>query len=70
MGVQDEQRTGSGRPLHLFGGIGVLLSLAGLAICAYLIGGRLLQLWWLSDRPLLLIGVFLVNRAATEISGL
>lgn len=49
----------SGRPLHLFGGIGVLLSLAGLAICAYLIGGRLLQLWWLGDRPLLLVGVLL-----------
>jgi glycosyltransferase involved in cell wall biosynthesis len=47
------------RPLHLFGGIGLLLMLAGLVMCAYLavvkIGGEAI-----GDRPLLLLGVLLI----------
>src|SRR3954454_17007861 len=47
------------RPLHLFGGVGVLASLAGIAILAYLtavkVGGA-----GIGDRPLLLLGVLLV----------
>ena len=49
----------SGRPLHLFGGIGVLLSMTGLVTCLYLVIGRIFGLWWLGDRPLLLIGILL-----------
>jgi glycosyltransferase involved in cell wall biosynthesis len=47
------------RPLHLFGGVGVVASLAGIAILAYLtvvkIGGA-----GIGGRPLLLLGVLLV----------
>ena len=47
------------RPLHLFGGVGVTASLAGVAILGYLtfvkIGGA-----GIGDRPLLLLGVLLV----------
>jgi dolichol-phosphate mannosyltransferase len=47
------------RPLHLFGGVGVLASIAGAAILAYLtvvkVGGA-----GIGDRPLLLLGVLLV----------
>jgi glycosyltransferase involved in cell wall biosynthesis len=47
------------RPLHLFGGVGLLLMLAGLVMCAYLavvkIGGEAI-----GDRPLLLLGVLLI----------
>ncbi len=47
------------RPLHIFGGIGVIASLAGAAILAYLtvdkIGGA-----GIGNRPLLLLGVLLV----------
>ena len=47
------------RPLHLFGGLGVLFSLVGLAIGVYLtviwIGGQAI-----GDRPLLFLGVLLI----------
>jgi dolichol-phosphate mannosyltransferase len=47
------------RPLHLFGGVGVMASLAGVAILGYLtvvkVGGA-----GIGDRPLLLLGVLLV----------
>ncbi|HEU0024576.1 MAG TPA: glycosyltransferase family 2 protein [Thermoleophilaceae bacterium] len=47
------------RPIHLFGGIGLLLMLAGFIMCAYLawikIGGEAI-----GDRPLLLLGVLLI----------
>ena len=47
------------RPLHLFGGVGVIASLAGVAILGYLtvdkIGGA-----GIGGRPLLLLGVLLV----------
>jgi glycosyltransferase involved in cell wall biosynthesis len=47
------------RPLHLFGGVGMLMTFAGFAICTYLTGV------WLSgsgigDRPLLTLGVLLM----------
>lgn len=47
------------RPLHLFGAVGLLFSATGLGICVYLA-----ILWlrgaYLSDRPLLLLGVLLL----------
>ena len=47
------------RPLHLFGGIGLVLILGGFVMCAYLavvkIGGEAI-----GDRPLLLLGVLLI----------
>ena len=47
------------RPLHLFGGVGVIASVAGVAILAYLtavkIGGA-----GIGNRPLLMLGVLLV----------
>jgi glycosyltransferase involved in cell wall biosynthesis len=47
------------RPLHLFGGVGVALMLAGVAISAYLgvlwLGGEAI-----GDRPLLLLGALLI----------
>jgi glycosyltransferase involved in cell wall biosynthesis len=47
------------RPLHLFGGVGTIMTLAGFAICIYLTG------LWLSgsgigERPLLTLGVLLI----------
>ncbi len=47
------------RPMHLLGGLGLLLFLAGLAIAIYL------TVWWfmggtLSDRPLLFLGILLL----------
>lgn len=47
------------RPLHLFGGVGMLMTFAGFAICTYLTGV------WLSgsgigQRPLLTLGVLLI----------
>ncbi len=48
-----------GRPMHLFGGIGMLLLAAGVIICAYLS-----VLWLIGEgiggRPLLLLGVLLI----------
>jgi glycosyltransferase involved in cell wall biosynthesis len=47
------------RPLHLFGGVGLLLETAGVAICAYLtvlkVSGEAI-----GGRPLLILGVLLV----------
>lgn len=48
------------RPLHLFGGIGLAIAGIGSAITLYLAVGWVLDLWWLSERPLLLIGVVLM----------
>jgi hypothetical protein len=47
------------RPLHLFGGVGMILGTAGLGICAYL---TLLKLsgQGIGHRPLLLLGALLV----------
>jgi glycosyltransferase involved in cell wall biosynthesis len=48
------------RPQHLFGGIGTLLFLAGVAISVYLTIDKLAFGHPLSDRPLLLLGVLLI----------
>ena len=48
------------RPLHLFGGLGLALTVVGLGINLYLAAGWVLRLWWLGDRPLLWFGVVLM----------
>lgn len=48
------------RPLHLFGSIGVLIFLAGMAINLYLAIERIFAQRFLSNRPLLFLGVLLV----------
>lgn len=48
------------RPQHLFGGIGTLLFLGGLAISVYLTTDKIAFGHALSDRPLLLLGVLLM----------
>lgn len=48
------------RPLHFFGIVGLLFSLAGLIIDSYLAFERLFFRKWLGDRPLLLFGTFLI----------
>ena len=48
------------RPAHLFGGIGLALAATGTGITLYLVIGRLLHQWWLTDRPLLLLGMLLI----------
>lgn len=45
------------RPLHLFGPVGFFFSLAGIAVTVYLIVLRLTHASYLSNRPLLFIGV-------------
>jgi len=47
-------------PLYLFGGIGTILSLIGLAISLYLFIMRVLHLTYLSNRPILFFAVLLV----------
>ncbi len=48
------------RPLHLFGGMGLGLTLVGFAINLYLAIGWILGKWWLVERPLILLGVLLM----------
>lgn len=48
------------RPLHLFGGLGALLVIAGFAICAYLSFEKIVNGASISDRPLLLLGVLIL----------
>ena len=48
------------RPLHLFGGVGLMTSLVGVAILAYLTLLKLGDGARIGDRPLLLLGVLLV----------
>lgn len=48
------------RPLHLFGSIGVILFLAGTAINLYLAAERIFAKQFLSNRPLLFLGVLMV----------
>ncbi len=48
------------RPLHFFGVLGILLGSVGTVIDAYLIIGRVFFNYWLSNRPLLIIGTMLV----------
>lgn len=48
------------RPLHFFGIIGLVIAVVGLLIDGYLALERLLFRKWLGDRPLLLLGTFLI----------
>ncbi len=48
------------RPMHLFGLVGALTTLAGSAITVYLVLMRIIVKAYLSNRPLLFIGVLLV----------
>jgi glycosyltransferase involved in cell wall biosynthesis len=48
------------RPLHFFGFLGAFLGLVGTVIDAYLIAGRVFFNYWLTNRPLLIIGTLLV----------
>lgn len=47
------------RPMHLFGGMGILFTLAGLIISLYLVVEKILG-EAIGDRPLLLLGVLLI----------
>lgn len=48
------------RPLHLFGIPGLICFLIGGGICAWLAWGRIFDQQYLSDRPLLFLGIVLV----------
>lgn len=48
------------RPLHLFGGLGLLTFLAGTAINLYLSYERIIHQKYLTNRPLLFLGVLLI----------
>ncbi len=48
------------RPLHFFGSIGIITSMLGFLISVYLIILKLAENKPLSDRPLFLIGIFLI----------
>jgi len=47
------------RPMHLFGGMGLLFSLAGIAVSLYLVGEKIAGNS-IGQRPLLLLGVLLI----------
>lgn len=48
------------RPLHFFGTLGMLFMIAGVAIDAYLIVEWALEMTYLSNRPLMILGVALI----------
>jgi glycosyltransferase involved in cell wall biosynthesis len=48
------------RPLHLFGSLGIITSFFGLLITLYLVILKIVEDRSLSDRPLFLIGIFLI----------
>lgn len=48
------------RPIHIFGGFGLILAIAGAALAIYLVVGRLVFGWPLADRPLLLLAIVVV----------
>ncbi len=48
------------RPLHFFGSLGIITSLMGFAVTLYLTLLKLLENKPLSDRPLFLVGIFLI----------
>ncbi len=50
----------SARPIHLFGGVGLILSSFGLIIDLYLLAVKLFLHRGISDRPLLILGVLLI----------
>lgn len=48
------------RPIHIFGGSGLLMVIAGGALAIYLAVGRVIFGWPLADRPLLLLAVMVM----------
>ncbi|HQY21756.1 MAG TPA: glycosyltransferase family 2 protein [Ignavibacteria bacterium] len=48
------------RPLHFFGSLGILISMAGFFISFYLVVLKFLEGMPLSDRPLFLVGIFMM----------
>lgn len=48
------------RPLHFFGSLGIISSMFGFVISAYLVFLKLFEGLALSDRPLFLVGIFLI----------
>jgi glycosyltransferase involved in cell wall biosynthesis len=50
----------SARPIHVFGGLGLILGIAGIALGAYLSIERLFYHHSLADRPMLLLAVLMV----------
>ncbi|AYY14899.1 glycosyltransferase [Actinobacteria bacterium YIM 96077] len=56
------------RPAHLFGGVGLLMGLLGMAILSYLTGLWLFADEAIGDRPLLLLGVLFVVLAMQLVS--
>jgi glycosyltransferase involved in cell wall biosynthesis len=50
----------STRPMHIFGGVGIVLGLTGFIISLYLVIERLFFGMSLSDRPLFIVGIMLV----------
>jgi len=48
------------RPLHLFGILGLLFFLAGATITGYLAYQRLVHLAYLTNRPVLFLGILLI----------
>jgi glycosyltransferase involved in cell wall biosynthesis len=50
----------STRPMHIFGGVGIILGLTGFCISVYLVTERLFFGMGLSDRPLFIVGIFMI----------
>jgi glycosyltransferase involved in cell wall biosynthesis len=50
----------SARPIHVFGGLGLVLSLVGLVVSLYLVIQRLFFGMGLADRPLFMVSIFMV----------
>jgi glycosyltransferase involved in cell wall biosynthesis len=50
----------SSRPMHIFGGLGLIMGIAGILIVGYLVIQKLFYGSVLSDRPLFTVGFFLI----------
>lgn len=50
----------SARPMHIFGGTGLFIGMVGFIIVSYLVMEKILYSTGLADRPLFLIGLFLI----------
>jgi glycosyltransferase involved in cell wall biosynthesis len=50
----------SARPIHIFGGLGLVLSVVGLVVSLYLVIQRLFFDMSLADRPLFMVSIFMV----------
>ena len=56
------------KPLQIFGLVGLLTFLPGMAICVYLVFARILLAQGLADRPLFLLGILLAVLGAQFVS--